>query len=52
MHLVSLVACSSTYVWLKRTTLVVVFGRETEVGPVGHLAGLRGGVGSTFSQKQ
>jgi hypothetical protein len=27
-------------------------GRETEVSPAGHLAGLRGGVGGTFSQEQ
>jgi hypothetical protein len=52
MHPVSLVACSSTDVWFKCTSLMVVFGRETEAGPVGHSAGLRGGVGSTFSQEQ
>jgi hypothetical protein len=31
---------------------MVVFGRETEVGPVGHSARLRGGVKSTFSLEQ
>jgi hypothetical protein len=31
---------------------MVVFGRETEVGPVGHSAGLRGRVESTFSREQ
>jgi hypothetical protein len=30
----------------------VCVGRETEVGLVDHLAGLRGGVGNTFSQEQ
>jgi hypothetical protein len=48
---VSLVACSSADVWLKRTASMVVFGRETEVSPMGHSAGLRGGVRSTFSQE-
>jgi hypothetical protein len=46
------VACSSTDIWLKRTASIVVFGRETEAGPMGHSAGLRGGVRSTFSQEQ
>jgi hypothetical protein len=27
-------------------------GRETEMGPMDHSAGLRGRVGSTFSQEQ
>jgi hypothetical protein len=49
---VSLVACLSTDVWLKRTASMVVFGREIEVGPMGHSVRLRGGVGSTFSQEQ
>jgi hypothetical protein len=49
---VSLVACSSTDVWLKLTALMVVFGRETEADPVGHSAGLRGGVESTFSRER
>jgi hypothetical protein len=31
---------------------MVVFRRETEAGPAGHSVGLRGGVGSTFSQEQ
>jgi hypothetical protein len=31
---------------------MVVFGRETKAGPMGHSAGLRGGVGSTFSHEQ
>jgi hypothetical protein len=52
MGLVSLVAYSSTNVWLKRTTSIVVFGREIEAGPAGHSAGLRGGVGRTFSREQ
>jgi hypothetical protein len=29
---------------------MIAVGRETGVGPAGHSAGLRGGVGSTFSQ--
>jgi hypothetical protein len=43
-------ACLSIDVWLKLTTSMVVFGRETEAGPMGHSAGLRGRVGSTFSR--
>jgi hypothetical protein len=31
---------------------MVVFVRETEVGPADHSAGLRGGGGSIFSQEQ
>jgi hypothetical protein len=31
---------------------MVVFGRETEAGHVGYSVGMRGGVGSSFSQKQ
>jgi hypothetical protein len=31
---------------------MVVFGRETEAGPVGHSTGLRGGVRSTFSREE
>jgi hypothetical protein len=31
---------------------MVVFGRETEAGPTGHSAGLRGGVENTFSREQ
>jgi hypothetical protein len=46
---VSLISYSSTDVWLKCIASMVVFGRETEAGPVGHSPGLRGGVGSTFS---
>jgi hypothetical protein len=30
---------------------MVVFERETDVGPVGHSVGLRGGVGSTFFRR-
>jgi hypothetical protein len=41
---VSLVACSSTNVWLKCTASIIVFGRETKAGPAGHSVGLRGGV--------
>jgi hypothetical protein len=47
---ISLVACSSIDVWLEHTSGYV--GRETETGPVGHSAGLRGGIGSTFSREQ
>jgi hypothetical protein len=36
MDLASLVACSSTDVWLKSVVSMVVFGRETKAGPVGH----------------
>jgi hypothetical protein len=46
------VACLSTDDWLKCTTSMVVFGRETEAGPVGHSVGLRGVVGNSFSREQ
>jgi hypothetical protein len=52
MDPVCLVVYSSIDVWLKRTTSMIVPERETEASPVGHSAGLRGGVGSTFSQEQ
>jgi hypothetical protein len=44
----TVVACSSTDVWLKRTASMIVFKRETDAGPVDHSAGLRAGAGSTF----
>jgi hypothetical protein len=49
MGSVSLVACLRTDVWLKRTASMVLFGIETEAGPLGHSARLRGGVGSSES---
>jgi hypothetical protein len=48
MDQVSLVASLLTDVWLKCTASMDVFGRKIEVGPTGHSAELRGGVGSTF----
>jgi hypothetical protein len=36
----------------KCTASLVLFGRETEAGPIGHLTELRSGVESTFSREQ